>query len=188
MLEFPSENTDAESTTSQNPRRNRGAPWARGAAAGARVPRARAGRAGRRGAPGTTEITRIARSDAPVASKATASSAPIDAPIVSSARWKPKLAPTSAESEESRMSASRGAVRAALPTRSRSRPARTSPQPVAAATSPRATAVSVYPAPIHGTRRRPARSEIQPERHRGRPRRLRQCPRSGRRPTQVRPA
>ena len=72
------------------------------------------------------------------------------APVVSSARWKPKLAPMSSGGVESRMSASRGAVRTAFPVRSTSRPARTRPQCCAAATAAREIAVSVYPPAIHG--------------------------------------
>src|SRR4051812_40659102 len=61
------------------------------------------------------------------------------------------------------MSASRGVLRAPLPTRSTIFPPRTQPQVGAAATTTRAAEESPYPATIQGRRRSPVRSETQPE-------------------------
>ena len=63
--------------------------------------------------------------------RSAAASGPATAPALSMARWRPKARPRVAGETSEAISASRGAVRIPLPTRSANRIARTCTQPVA---------------------------------------------------------
>jgi hypothetical protein len=91
-----------------------------------------------------------------------ASRGPAKAPIVSSAWRRPKAAPCSARGVRSATSASRGAPRMPLPTRSRNRAATTQPRVGARANIGLTSAARPYPASARGLRLR-QRSLSQPE-------------------------
>ena len=115
--------------------------WARGAASGSRTPTISSSTASN---PGITATQNTARKSLAHSSiSAVASKGPTNAPTVSSDWRRPKAAPRTAGGVMSATSASRGAPRMPLPTRSMKRAATTTPAPLARAntglvTAPRA--------------------------------------------------